>query len=79
MTMYRPTSAASKALDRHLGIERPNRRDMNQCRYLNRWGEQCTAESVTPDPDIIQLCTRHLGEALRLLRHVGLAKKGPQR
>lgn len=38
-----------------------------RCRYLRRCGQQCTAEAAEPAGEIL-LCTRHLGEALALVR-----------
>jgi hypothetical protein len=37
------------------------------CRYLGKRGEQCTAEAVDPDGELL-LCAEHLGRALQLIR-----------
>jgi hypothetical protein len=37
------------------------------CRVLNRRGNQCTAEAVDPDAEL-KICTRHLAEAMRVVR-----------
>ncbi len=36
-----------------------------RCRILGRQGNQCTAEAVLADGEIL-LCSKHLGQALRL-------------
>lgn len=38
-----------------------------QCRYLRRNAQQCTAEAVDPDADIL-LCSKHLARAMELYR-----------
>lgn len=39
-----------------------------QCRYLKlHTHEQCTGEAVSDDPQIIQLCVRHLAQAMELV------------
>jgi hypothetical protein len=38
---------------------------ITRCRILGKQGNQCTAEAVIPDGEIL-LCTKHLGQALRL-------------
>jgi hypothetical protein len=48
--------------------------DRVYCRYLNRNGDQCTGEAVRANPDEIHLCTRHLAEALQLLKMAGAVK-----
>lgn len=37
------------------------------CRYLRHNGNQCTGETVDPNGEI-QLCLKHLGRALELVR-----------
>lgn len=37
-----------------------------RCRMLDKRGNQCTAEAVSPDAEIL-VCTRHLGQAYRLV------------
>jgi hypothetical protein len=39
------------------------------CRVLTRRGDRCTGEAVIPDAEL-QICTRHLAEAMRLLNQV---------
>lgn len=39
---------------------------MNQCRYLRKSGERCTAEVADPDESIL-LCTKHLAAAWSLV------------
>lgn len=36
------------------------------CRVLNRNANQCTAEAVDPDAELL-ICVRHLAEAQRLI------------
>jgi hypothetical protein len=46
------------------------------CRYLRRAAQgQCTAEAVDPEGELL-LCSKHLGEALELLRNAGLNLTG---
>lgn len=45
-----------------------------QCRYLRANGEQCTAEAVDADAEIL-LCLKHFGRASKLIlaaRRLGL-------
>lgn len=44
---------------------------MTRCRYLDRFGGQCTGEPVDPDGEVL-LCTRHLARALELLQRKGI-------
>lgn len=46
-------------------------RDLTSCRYLRRSGEQCTAEAVDDQADLL-LCAKHLGKALVLLQEAGV-------
>jgi hypothetical protein len=43
------------------------------CRVLNRRGNQCTAEAVQADAELL-ICTRHLAEAMRLVNARSNAK-----
>lgn len=36
------------------------------CRYLRRNDEQCTAEAIAPDADVL-LCTEHLARAIAII------------
>ena len=40
---------------------------LTRCRYLRRDANQCTAEAVDPDAEIL-LCTKHLARALELVQ-----------
>jgi hypothetical protein len=40
---------------------------MVSCRYLRRNEQQCTAEAVDPDAEVL-LCSKHLARAMRLFR-----------
>ena len=42
---------------------------MTTCRYLNRHGNQCTAEAVDDQGEVL-LCVRHLAAAIELVRRV---------
>lgn len=44
------------------------------CRYLGKRDNQCTAEVVDPDGEIL-LCPEHLARALQLIRR-GMKKTG---
>ena len=48
---------------------------MITCRYTDRRGNQCTAEAVDPNGELL-LCVRHLAAAIELIRT--LADKHPQ-
>lgn len=37
------------------------------CRVIRRNGNQCTAEAVDPEADLL-ICTEHLARALRLIQ-----------
>lgn len=51
----------------------------DQCRYLSRHGNQCTGEPVdTGDQAELLLCTRHLGNALELLKARGFTITPPK-
>lgn len=39
-----------------------------RCRYHNRYGDPCPNPSLDPDPLAIQICIRHLSEAIALYR-----------
>lgn len=41
--------------------------DANQCRYLRRNDQRCTAEVADPDESIL-LCTKHLAAAWTLVQ-----------
>jgi hypothetical protein len=43
-----------------------------RCRYLTRYGNQCTGEPVDDSEQAeVLLCTRHLGNAIELLKARG--------
>jgi hypothetical protein len=49
-----------------------------QCRYLTRHGNQCTGEPVdTSEQAEVLLCTRHLSDALGLLKARGFTITAP--
>jgi hypothetical protein len=72
------------ALRRMHGLAARHARKLNRnsqekamtCRYLNRYAVQCTGEPVDPDGEVL-LCTRHLGNALELLKAKGFTITAP--
>lgn len=49
-----------------------------QCRYLRRSGEQCSAEVLDPDAEVL-ICAKHAGRVLELTkRRMTTAKKTVQ-
>ncbi|WP_157437240.1 hypothetical protein [Actinoplanes subtropicus] len=51
----------------------------DQCRYVTRHGNQCTGEPVDTSAQAeILLCTRHLGNALELLKARGFVISPPK-
>jgi hypothetical protein len=57
-------------------LNRINQEKAMKCRYLNRYAVQCTGEAVDPDGEVL-LCTRHLGNALELLKVRGFTITAP--
>jgi hypothetical protein len=51
-------------------------RHMTRCRYLDRFGGQCTGEPIDPDGEV-QLCTKHVGRVLELLKARGFVITTP--
>lgn len=48
------------------------------CRVLTGRGVQCTAEAVDPNAEL-KICTRHLSEAVRLLKDARLTEANARR
>jgi hypothetical protein len=54
------------------------RRQTDQCRYLTRSENRCTGEVVdNTEQAEVYLCTRHLGEAVQLLKARGFTITPP--
>jgi len=48
-----------------------------RCRYLDRFGGQCTGQPADPNGEIL-LCLRHLGRAIDLLGDHGYTVLPPE-
>jgi hypothetical protein len=57
-------------------LARINQEKAMKCRYLNRHAVQCTGEPVDLEGEVL-LCTRHLGQALELLKARGFTITAP--
>ena len=51
---------------RHMSATTAEPERLARCRYLRRNDEQCTAEAIDPDADIL-ICAKHAARVMRLI------------